>query len=125
LFNNLLEHVGFDRHRQDRAVFDAETRRDVRPPWRVDIAGRRRLQASVKAELRRRAAIEPVIGHMKTYHRMGRNQLKRRHGDRFNVKMAAVGYNLRSLLQWLENFALLLTAAWRAFLSPHPKSVPS
>ena len=27
---------GYRGHRQDRAVFDAETRRDVRPPWRVD-----------------------------------------------------------------------------------------
>jgi len=105
---------GYRGHRQDRAVFDPETRRDVPPPWRVFISGRRRLPPALKAELRRRAAIEPVIGHLKADHRMGRNHLKGRQGDRFNVKMAAVGYNLRRLLQWLQDFVQFLISLWHA-----------
>jgi len=58
-------------------------------------------------------------------HRMRRNHLKGRHGDRFNVKIAGVGYNLRRLLRWLENFARCLTAAWCALRSPNPKPAPS
>jgi len=35
--------------------------------------------------MKRRAAVEPVIGHLKAEHRMGRNHLKGRDGDRINV----------------------------------------
>ena len=94
----------------------SETRRDVRPPWRVYISGRRALPPAIKAELRRRAGIEPVIGHLKGDHGMDRNHLKGRHGDQVNVKMAAVGYNFRRLLQWLQDFVQFLTSLWRATL---------
>lgn len=107
---------GYRGHRQGEAVFDPETRRDVKPPWRVYISGRRNLPPAVNAELRRRAGIEPVIGHMKGDHGMHRNHLKGRHGDQFNVKMAAVGYNFRRLLQWLQDFVRFLMSLWRAFL---------
>ena len=43
--------------------------------------------------MRRRAAVEPVIGHLKDEHRMGRNYLKGRDGDRINAVLAAAGYN--------------------------------
>jgi hypothetical protein len=39
----------------------------------------------LKTELKRRPAIEPVIGHRKLDHRMGRNDLKGKAGDRFKV----------------------------------------
>ena len=42
--------------------------------------------------MRRRAAVEPVIGHMKAEHRMGRNYLKGRDGDRCNAVLAAADY---------------------------------
>jgi IS5 family transposase len=38
----------------------------------------RRVIASIRREMRRHAAVEPVIGHMKAEHRMGRNHLKGR-----------------------------------------------
>jgi IS5 family transposase len=107
---------GYRGHRQGEAVFDPETRRDVRPPWRVYISGRRKLPPAVKAELRRRAAIEPVIGHMKGDHGMDRNHLKGRHGDQFNVNMAAIGYNFRRLLQWLQDFVQFLISLWHAII---------
>ena len=44
--------------------------------------------------MRRRSAIEPVIGHAKNEHRMDRNYLAGRNGDANNAILAAVGYNL-------------------------------
>lgn len=50
--------------------------------------------------LKRRAAIEPTIGHMKHDHRMHRNYLKGVEGNRVNAILAAAGYNLAKLLAW-------------------------
>jgi IS5 family transposase len=44
--------------------------------FRIYTSGqKRRLKPQIKRELRRRAAIEPMIGHLKAEHRMGRNYL--------------------------------------------------
>jgi IS5 family transposase len=58
--------------------------------------------------MRRRAAVEPVSGHIKAEHRMGRNYLKGRDGDRINAVLAAAGYNFSLLLRWLERLLRLL-----------------
>jgi hypothetical protein len=61
--------------------------------FRVWISGQaRRVTAPIRREMRRRAAVEPVIGHIKAEHRMGRNYLKGRDGDRTNAVLAAAGY---------------------------------
>jgi hypothetical protein len=44
-------------------------------------------------------AIEPVIGHLKEDHRMGRTNLIGRDGDRINALLAAAGYNFSLLLR--------------------------
>jgi hypothetical protein len=49
-------------------------------------------------------AIEPVIGHLKEYHRMGRNYFAHASGDAINPVLAAAGYNFRRLLAWLRTF---------------------
>jgi IS5 family transposase len=51
--------------------------------------------------MKRRAAVEPVIGHLKAEHRMDRNYLKGPQGDRINAVLAAAGYNFSLLLRWL------------------------
>ena len=80
---------------------------------RVWISGQvRRVTASIRREMKRRAAVEPVIGHVKAEHRMDRNYLKGRVGDRINAVLAAAGYNFSLLLRWL---AELLRAIIRAF----------
>ena len=56
--------------------------------------------------MKRRAAVEPVIGHVKAEHRMGRNYLKGRDGDRINAVLAAAGYNFCLLLRWLADFCV-------------------
>ena len=56
----------------------------------------------IRREMRRRAAVEPVIGHLKDDHRMRRNHLKGRDGDRINAVLAAAGYNFSLLLRWFK-----------------------
>jgi transposase, IS5 family len=64
--------------------------------------------ATIRREMKRRAAIEPVIGHLKAEHRMDRNYLKGFEGDRANAVLAAAGYNFRLLLRWLAAFLCAL-----------------
>jgi transposase, IS5 family len=62
----------------------------------------------------RRAAIEPVIGHLKHNYRMIRNYLKGTVGDEINVMMAAAAMNFkRKMNSWREHpFSLVLSILW-------------
>ena len=90
----------------DRILADKGYRGHNAPPdykFRVFTSGqKRRVTPKIKRELRRRSAIEPVIGHLKSEHRMGCNYLWHRQGDASNAVLAAVGYNFRRLIRWLE-----------------------
>jgi transposase, IS5 family len=84
--------------------------------FRIWITGQvRRTTAAIKREMKRRAAVEPVIGHLKAEHRMDRNHLKGRKGDRANAILAAAGYNFSLLIRWLAELwrvlILLLNSA--------------
>jgi len=80
--------------------------------FRVWISGQvRRVTGSIRREMKRRAAVEPVIGHLKAEHRMGRNYLKGPEGDRINAVLAAAGYNFSLLLRWLAELLLALVTA--------------
>lgn len=56
---------------------------------------------------RRRAAIEPIIGHLKSDHRLSRNYLKGFVGDEINLLMAATAFNLK---KWMNNYLQMLLA---------------
>ena len=56
---------------------------------------------TVRRMLKRRAAIEPTIGHLKSDNRLCRNLLSGKAGDQINTLLAAAGYNLRKLLRWI------------------------
>ena len=89
----------------DRILADKGYRGHNAPPdyrFRVFTSGqKRRMTPKIKRELRRRSAVEPVIGHLKSEHRMGRNYLWHRQGDAANAVLAATGYNFRRLIRWL------------------------
>ncbi len=70
----------------------------------------RRVTKSIRREMRRRAAVEPVIGHVKAEHRMDRKYLKGRDGDRANAVLAAAGYNFNLLIRWFEALLRALIA---------------
>lgn len=61
---------------------------------------------SVRKWLKRRAAIEPVFGHLKSDNRMQRNRLKGKEGDKINALLSACGFNFRKLIKafltWLK-----------------------
>src|SRR5262249_52235768 len=78
---------------------------------RVLISQKRRLTPQIKREFKRHAAIEPVIGHLKEHHRMGRNYLAHASGDAINAVLAAAGYNFRRLLAWLRLLLLRILIA--------------
>jgi transposase, IS5 family len=61
----------------------------------------KRATRALRRMLKRRAAIEPTIGHLKSGNRMDRNYLTGQEGDRINALLAAAGYNLRKLLRWV------------------------
>jgi len=69
-----------------------------------------------RARFRRRAAVEPVIGHLKSDYRMLRNYLKGVEGDMINTIMAAVAFNMMKRLRQIRDaiyFVLdLLTGNW-------------
>ncbi|MBY5586133.1 hypothetical protein HFO32_19675 [Rhizobium leguminosarum] len=65
----------------------------------------------IKRQMRRRSAIEPVIGHLKEDHRMGRNHLAGTIGDAANAILAALGYNFRRILAWIRFCIAIIWAA--------------
>ena len=80
----------------------------ARHKFRIFTAGqKRRMTPSIKREMRRRAAVEPV----KNEHRMDRNYLFHSSGDAINAVLAAAGYNFRLLLNWLRLLLRLCVAA--------------
>jgi transposase, IS5 family len=86
----------------------------------VVVAGRRRgLTPTMRRELRRRSAIEAMIGHMKLDGKLARNHLKGAVGDAIHALLCGAGHNLRLILRHL---ARLLRALLRllAALAPEP-----
>jgi len=60
----------------------------------------KRATQSLRKWMKRRAAVEPIIGHLKSDYRLNRNHLKGKAGDRANVVLAAAAYNMAKLLAW-------------------------
>lgn len=78
----------------------------------VHIAGaKKNVSRTLKGWMKRRSAIEPLIGHAKEESRLGRNHLKGLVGDAMNALLAGAGQNIRRLLAaflfflfgWREN----------------------
>jgi len=97
-----------------RLVADRGYRGHNAPPdhkFKVFVTEQRRgMTKAIKREMRRRAAVEPVIGHAKSDHRMDRNYLAGSKGDAINAVLAGAGYNFRRLIAWLRRL-------WRAWFA--------
>jgi IS5 family transposase len=99
---------------------------DTESPRRIFISGQKRgVFGVIKRELRRRSAIEPVIGHMKAEGHLGRCYLKGRAGDAANAILAAVGYNFRRILAWLRDILSLFLTAILRLLIPQSALIPA
>lgn len=104
-----IEHVfcdqGYRGHKLSKSDFDIYI---VSPR-------RKRLRNSLRKWFKRRAAIEPIIGHMKNDNGTRRNHLLGRVGDEMNAILMACGYNMRKCLKalsfWLKKLMLWLQMA--------------
>ena len=56
-----------------------------------------------RKKFRRRAAIEPVIGHLKTDYRLNQNYLWGEKSAQINAFLAATGWNLKKMIKQLKN----------------------
>jgi IS5 family transposase len=72
----------------------------------------KRATRALRRMLKRRAAIEPTIGHLKSDNRMNRNYLTGTEGDRINALLSAAGYNLRKLLRWVVFTPIFWLMGW-------------
>ena len=72
----------------------------------VYISGQRRgiKTQRLKRSLKRRQAIEPIIGHFKSDGLLDRNYLKGTDGDQMNVLLSCAGHNMRLILRQLRIF---------------------
>jgi len=57
---------------------------------------------ALRKDMRRRNAIEPVIGHLKSDGHLGRNYLKGSEGDKINALFSGIGHNFRLILRKLR-----------------------
>ncbi len=79
---------------------------------------------TIKRELRRRSAIEPVIGRTKSDGLLERNRLAGAKGDAINAILVGAGHNIRLLLAWLRVLLLLLLAFAASALSTRNTVTP-
>jgi IS5 family transposase len=72
--------------------------------------------------MKRRAAVEPTIGHLKSEHRLERNRLKGSLGDAINAILSAAAMNFQKLQGFFWHFCLRLFAS---LFSPLPSASPA
>lgn len=72
---------------------------------------KRGVTRSIHRELKRRNAIEPIIGHMKNDGLLHPNYLKGTEGDAINVILCGAGQNLRLILRYLRILWLKIRCA--------------
>jgi IS5 family transposase len=72
---------------------------------------RRGITRGLRAIIRRRSAIEPAIGHMKTDGKLDRNWLEGAPGDAMHAVLCGAGHNLRMILRKLRLLCVFVFAA--------------
>lgn len=85
------------------------------PEIHVDKKRRGKIAKRLWKWMKRRAAVEPGIGHLKSGHRLERNRLWDKQGDMANAILSAAGMNFRKLL---KHVAMLLRALLEYLLGP-------
>ena len=114
-----LEQVGILADAQPKiAVVDKGYRGVEINGVRILRSGQKRgLTRTLHAMIKRRSAIEPSIGHMKTDGRLGRNPLKGALGDALHAVMCGAGHNIRLLLKKLRLLCVRILAELGVWLA--------
>ncbi len=75
--------------------------------------------------MKRRAAVEPSIGHLKSEHRLERNRLKGTIGNEINAILAAAAMNFQKPLQsFLAHFSVRPDASMERLARPARPASP-
>jgi IS5 family transposase len=86
--------------------------------FKVWISGSKRgVTPAIERKLKRRNAVEPVIGHLKSDGRLARNFLKGVEGDAMNALLCGAGHNLRKILRKLRLFCVVYSLTVRQLLA--------
>lgn len=78
------------------------------PDTEVVMAGQKRHSTATKRWMKRRNAVEPVIGHMKSEHRLKRCGWKGELGDAMFAVLSGAGFNLKKAMRALRLFAPII-----------------
>lgn len=117
----LLEQIDSDQRPLPREVIYDRGGRGIKEALGVKITTPDKAKASdseakkrrMRRRFRRRAGIEPIIGHLKTDHRLGQNYLHGEESPQINAYLAAAGWNLKKWMeQWVRDGKKLLNFAW-------------
>jgi len=110
-----LEQVSILTDRQPKiAIVDKGYQGVEVPNTQILRSGQKRgITKTLRKTIKRRSAIEPTIGHMKTDGRLGRNPLKGALGDALHAVLCGAGHNIRLLLKKL---ALLFVRIWQRLM---------
>ena len=111
--NYLPEEVIYDRGGRGRSNINGVNILTPKPPLKRDS---RYTKLKKRKKFRRRAAIEPVIGHLKKEFRMGQNYLHGANSPIINAMLAAAGWNLKKLMKKLKKEFLWLYIYREKFL---------
>jgi len=101
----LPKEVIYDRGGRGKAEINGVKISTPKPARKSDSQYQKR---KIRKKFRRRAAIEPVIGHLKSDFRMAQNYLHGRSSPRMNAMLAATGWNLKKMMEKLKQEVLYL-----------------
>lgn len=109
LSNALSQTEKLTKVKPQQAIVDKGFRGKAYHPQGVEVivVGTRPAKDSLKRLLKRRSAIEPVIGHSKQDHALKRNYLRGKTGDRINALLVGCGFNLRKLFRFFTTAPLI------------------
>jgi transposase, IS5 family len=108
LTGNAPKTATVDRGYKGRSTI-GETLIQIPKPFNTKTTSRYK-QQKLKKSFRRRAAIEPVISHLKSDHRLSRNFYRGIFGDNINVMLAAAAFNFKRMInQWKAAFWAVFT----------------
>lgn len=93
------EEVVYDRGGRGRTEIKGVQISTPKPPLKRD---NRYAKIKKRKKFRRRAAIEPIIGHLKTEFRMEQNYLTGEKSPQINAFLAATGWNLKKMMEKLK-----------------------
>ena len=106
LLNQMEENLGY---KPEEVVYDRGGRGSKQINGiKISIPGRPLKRDSAyqkrkkRNKFRRRAAIEPVIGHLKQYFRMGQNYLNGENSPQINALLGAAGWNFKKMMEKLK-----------------------